>query len=113
MYEVAAVDVHGLHFAGVFVAVQEAIDVRIGFIKTIALNSGIVGRAAIAARTSLSGTPLRARARRVGTSVLAMCNAKVGVLRFGLDAFNGLDGVRNVCEVDESTVPTREFRILF
>ena len=34
-----------------------------------------------------------------------MCNAKVGILGFGLDCVNSLDCVRNICKVYKGAVP--------
>ena len=45
------------------------------------------------------------RTWRVGATILAVCDAKVSVLRLVLDAVDGFDGVRDVRKVDKGTVP--------
>ncbi len=45
------------------------------------------------------------RTRRVGATILAVCDAQVSVLRLILDAVDGFDGVRDVRKVDKGTVP--------
>lgn len=50
---------------------------------------------------------LGTRARRVGTTILPMRDTQVRVVRLVLDAFDSLDGVRNVREVDERAVPRK------
>ena len=45
------------------------------------------------------------RARRVGATILAVCNAKIGVFGLVLDAVDGFNCVREVRKVDEGTVP--------
>ena len=54
---------------------------------------------------SLAWSTLRTWARRIGTPVFAVGNAKVGILRLVLDAINGLNGIGDVCEVNKCTVP--------
>lgn len=60
--------------------------------------------------TAGAATTLRARARRISTSVLSMRNPQIGIVRLALDALNGLDSVRNVGEVNEGTVPLKGVR---
>lgn len=48
---------------------------------------------------------LWARAGRVGAAILAMSDTQVSVVRLVLHAFDSLDRVRNVGEVDERAVP--------
>lgn len=51
---------------------------------------------------------LGTRARRVGTTILAMRDTQVRVVRLVLDAFDSLDGVRDIRKVDERAVPTKQ-----
>jgi hypothetical protein len=81
------------------------------------ISSEIITRAAVLCVTSILIVSLRssipatarctlwARSRRVCASVLAMRNPQVRVLGLVLDTINGLDGVRDVREVYERTVP--------
>lgn len=62
--------------------------------STIAANVSLATRAA-----------LRARARWVGTTILAVSNAQVGILWFVLDTVNSLDGVGDVGKVNKRAVP--------
>lgn len=73
------------------------IDVEVGWV-------GAVGPVA-ARRPSDSGCSLRPRPRWVGTAIFAMGDSEVCILGLVLYPVNGLDGIRDVCEVDEGAVP--------
>ena len=75
-----------------------------GVERTRVDRSGVDGGRASASRAAAAS--LWARAGRVGAAVLAMRDAQVSVVRLGLDAVDGLDGVRDVRKVDERAVPS-------
>lgn len=58
--------------------------------------------------SSATRSTLRARSGRVGTAIFAMSDTQVGVFRLVLDCIDGFDRIRNVGEVDERAVPTKE-----
>jgi len=95
---------HSMDFPMVIVAIQE------GSIVLVALTNevpAVSSRARSITTGSAFGaiSTLRAGARWVRTPILPMSNAQVGILWLVLDSINGLDGVRDVREVDECAVP--------
>ena len=54
--------------------------------------------------TSTLGT----RPRRISAAVLPVGNTEISVIRLVLHSVNSFDGVGDVCEVDESAVPTSQ-----
>lgn len=101
---VRVIDMHGLHLDDLpLISVQEGIHI----VMTIPIVAyGFPRIVAVAVSGTFSpGAALWAGAGWVGTPVLAVGNAQVGVLWLVLDSVNGLDSVRDIGEVDEGTVP--------
>lgn len=91
---------------------------NLAFVAAIAVTAGVgnifVGRrariVAVCSSGATHGAPvaraaLGSRARGVGATIFAMGNAEVGIFGLVFDTVDGFDGVRNIGEVDERTVP--------
>jgi hypothetical protein len=88
------------------VSVQECFS---AIVDTITVDSGRLASACPCSTWGAFGacSTLRTRPGWVCTPVLAMSDTQVSVLWLILDSINSLDGVRDIGEVDECTVPSK------
>lgn len=68
-------------------------------------NGPCRSRSIVAASRPTGTSALGTRPRRISAAVLAVGNTQIGVVWLVLHSINGFDGVRDVREVNESTVP--------
>ena len=95
-----AIDVHLLDLA--FVAIEVSVSIGIRGVDTSCIAAV---RSTISTWSALISSALRSGARWVSTAVLSVSNAEVGVFGLVLDTVDRLDGIGDVGEIDEGTVP--------
>lgn len=100
------VDDTTIHWHTLIAHVHDGILTKAFPLQALAIGGTVGVVDTVAGRVPPCGaTALGTRAWWVGTTVLAVGNAEVGVVGLVLDTVNGLDRVRDVSEVDECAVP--------